>query len=113
MLAVASGCGGSSSSDGEAQAKQQSDAYQAGRQAAIKKAVDDGRLPPVTLDMLRPDGEIDISFIDGPNGDKDIVHTDGTTGPPLKWDLNGDGKISGAERKITEREFYNATLGLR
>jgi hypothetical protein len=113
MAAAATGCGGSSSGDGEAQAKQQSDRYQANRQAAIKKAVKDGRLPPVTLDMLMPDGEINISFIDGPKGDKDVVHTHGTSGPPLKWDLDGDGKISAAERTITERELYDATLGLR
>jgi hypothetical protein len=110
---AAAGCGGSSSDDGEAQAKQQADRYQANRQAAIKKAVADGRLPPVTLDMLMPDGEINISFIDGPKGDKDLVHTDGSTGPALKWDLNQDGKISAAERKITERDLYDATLGLR
>jgi hypothetical protein len=110
---AAAGCGGSSSADGEVQAKQQSDQYQANRQAAIKKAVKDGRLPPVTLDMLLPDGEIDISFIDGPKGDKDVVHTHGSSGPPLKWDLDQNGKISAAERTITERELYDATLGLR
>jgi hypothetical protein len=110
---AAVGCGGSSSDDGDVQAKQHADRYQANRQAAIKKAVHDGRLPPVTLDMLMPDGEIDISFIDGPKGDQDVVHTHGATGPPLKWDLDQDGKISADERKITERELYDATLGLR
>jgi hypothetical protein len=109
---AAAGCGGGSSSDGAVQAKQQADHYQANRQAAIKQAVRDGRLPPVALDMLRPDGEIDISFIDGPNGDQDVVRTHGATGPPLKWDLNGDGKIGANERTITERELYDATLGL-
>jgi hypothetical protein len=110
---AAAGCGDSSSGDGEAQAKQQTDQYQAQRQAAIKKAVHEGRLPPATLDMLMPDGEINISFIDGPKGDQDVVHTHGTSGPPLKWDLDGDGKISAAERTVTERELYNATLALR
>jgi hypothetical protein len=110
---AAAGCGGSSSSDGALQAKEQADHYQANRQAAIKQAVRDGRLPPVALDMLRSDGEIDISFINGPKGDEDVVHTHGATGPPLKWDLNGDGKIGADERTITERELYDATLGLR
>src|SRR3954470_262580 len=113
VAAAAAGCGGSSSGDGEVQAKQQSDQYQANRQAAIKKAVKDGRLPPVTLEMLMPDGEINISFIDGPKGDRDVVHTHGSSGAPLKWDLNHDGKISADERTITERELYDATLGLR
>src|SRR5262245_56361534 len=109
--AALAGCGGSSD-DGELAAKQQADRYQTGRATAIKKAVDDGRLPPVALDMVRTDGSINISFIDGPNGDADIVRTHGATGPKLAWDLDGDGKISKAERTITERELYDATLGL-
>jgi hypothetical protein len=109
---LAAGCGGDSASEDEAQAKQVTDHHQARRQAKIKQAVQDGRLPPVTLDMLLPDGEINISFIDGPNGDKDIVHTQGRTGPKLKWDLDQDGKISAEEREITERELYDATLVL-
>jgi hypothetical protein len=111
MAATATGCGGSG--DGELQAVQQAERYQATRAAAIRKAVDDGRLPPVTLEMVRSDSSIHISFIDGPNGDADIVHVHGATGPKLKWDLDQDGKISADERSITERELYDATLGLR
>lgn len=64
--------------------------------------------------MLQPDGTIDISIVDGPNGDEDVVRTGpgGESGPKLKWDLDGDGTISADEREITERERYDATLGL-
>ncbi len=105
------GCG--ESSDGEVQAVQQAEHYQAARAATIRKAVDDKRLPPVTLDMLRSDNSIRVSFIDGPNGVRDIVHTHGADGPKLRWDLDQDGKISRDERTITEQELYDATVRLR
>jgi hypothetical protein len=104
------GCGGN---DGEVQAVQQAEHYQAARAATIRKAVDDGRLPPVTLDMLRSDNSIRVSFIDGPNGVRDVVHTQGAKGAKLRWDLNQDGTIERSERTITEQELYNATVRLR
>ena len=74
-----------------------------------------GKLPPVALHVLHPDGTLNVNFIDGPNNDGDIVHSgaDGTSGKKLVWDLNQDGKISKAERTITERDLYDATLGAR
>jgi hypothetical protein len=104
------GCGGDSTGAKQADFLDQ---HMAARQQSIKKAVKDGVLPPVALQMLRSNGEINISFIDGPKGDKDVVHTNGSTGPKLKWDLDQDGKIERSERTITERELYDATLGLR
>ena len=56
--------------------------------------------------------ELNISFIDGPNGDGDIVHTPGGSWQKLEWDLDHDGKVSAEEREITERDLYDATLGL-
>jgi len=108
--AAIAGCGGDSTGTKQADFLDQ---HVAARQQSIKKAVKDGTLPPVALQMIRSDGTINISFIDGPKGDKDIVHTNGSTGPKLKWDLNRDGKIERSERTITERELYDTTLGLR
>jgi hypothetical protein len=44
--------------------------------------------------------------------DADVVRSspDGTTGKELVWDLNHNGRIDRAERRITERELYDATL---
>jgi hypothetical protein len=88
------------------------DAQQAERRAKVERAVDEGRLPPVALELFRADGSVNVSFVDGPNGDEDVVRTGsgGESGPKLKWDLDGDGKLSAAEREITERELYDATL---
>ena len=109
---LAGGCGEDGATDGESKAA--TDAKQAERREKVERAVDEGRLPPVALDLFRPDGSVDISFIDGPDGDEDVVRSEdgGRSGPPLEWDLDGDGKISADEREITERELYDATLGL-
>jgi hypothetical protein len=112
LLCCVAGCGDDGATDAETKAAM--DARQAERLEKVERAVDDGRLPPVVLAMFRPDGSIDISFIDGPNGDEDIVRSGegGRSGPKLEWDLDGDGKITADEREITERELYDATLGL-
>lgn len=47
-------------------------------------------------------------------GDRDVVRTspDGASGKKLVWDLDQNGKIDESERRITERELYDATLGI-
>jgi hypothetical protein len=72
-----------------------------------------GDLPPVARYVLHPNGGLNVNFIDGPNGDNDVVRTGsaGTTGKKLVFDLNRNGKIDPGERTITERELYDATLG--
>jgi hypothetical protein len=109
---IAGGCGEEAATDGETKAAM--DARQAERRDKVERAVDAGQLPPVALQLFRPDGSISISFIDGPNGDEDVVRSEdgGRSGPKLEWDLDGDGKITADEREITERELYDATLGL-
>jgi hypothetical protein len=110
---LAAGCGDDAPSSGDANGVV--DAEQADRRAKVEQAVESGRLPPVALELFRPDGSVNISFVDGPNGDDDVVRTGsgGESGPKLEWDLDGDGSISAAEREITERELYDATLELR
>jgi hypothetical protein len=93
----------------------QVDAYQHVKQLSIATQVELGKLPPQAADMLQPDGTIDISIVDGPNGDEDVLRVDtdgdGETDRNLAWDLDGDGEISADEREITERELYDAGLG--
>ena len=93
----------------------QVDAYQHVKQLSIATQVELGKLPPQAAEMLRPDGTIDISIVDGPNGDEDVLRVDtdgdGETDRNLEWDLDGDGEISADEREITERELYDAGLG--
>ena len=91
------------------------DRLQQQRRAKVERAVDAGSLPSVALEMFEPNGMIDISIVDGPRGgDEDVVRTQdhGRSGPKLRWDLDEDGRIERDERTITERELYDATLGL-
>jgi hypothetical protein len=94
--------------------KQQMDAKGAARRAKLERLVDEGRLPPVALHVLHPDGTLNVNFIDGPNNDRDVVRSspDGASGKKLAWDLDQDGTIEKSERTITERDLYDATLGL-
>ena len=106
LAGVAAGCG-----DEEQETKAAMDDRQAQRLAKVERAVDAGELPPVALKLFRPNGTVDISFIDGPNRDGDVVRTNGSRGKKLVWDLDQNGKIDESERTITERELYDATLG--
>jgi len=109
LLGVA-GCGGDEpQSDEVGQMK----AFEQTRMAQLEKLVSDGVVPPVATRLYNPNGTLNIDFIDGPNGDNDVVRSsdDGASGKKLAWDLDQDGKIERAERTITERELYDATLG--
>ena len=92
---------------------EQMKAFEQARTAQIAKLVDDGVVPPVATRLYNPNGTLNVDFIDGPNGDNDVVRTsdDGASGKKLAWDLDQDGKIERSERTITERELYDATLG--
>jgi hypothetical protein len=87
------------------------DVMQERRQAFIRDEVRRGLLPPETLKMLAPDGLIEIDIQPGPKGDEDVV-LDEHTGHPIQWDLDSSGTITRDERRITERELYDATLGM-
>ena len=94
----------------------QIDAYQHVKQVSVAAEVAYGKLPPEALGMLRSNGEIDISFVDGPSGDQDLVPNDSNQdgildGGNLSFDLDQDGRIDPSEETITERELYDATLG--
>lgn len=82
--------------------------------AKIDRAVRDGALPPVARTLFNRDGTLNLNFVDGPNFDEDVVRTspDGESGPKLEWDLDQSGRIEPDESEITERELYDATLGL-
>jgi hypothetical protein len=87
------------------------DVMQERRQAFIRDEVRRGLLPPETLKMLQPSGLIEIDIQPGPRGDEDLV-LDEDTGRPLQWDLDRSGSITRDERRITERELYESTLGM-
>jgi hypothetical protein len=111
LALAASGCGG----DGAAAERMQIQSAETATRAKIDRLVHEGKLPPVARRLVNPNGTVTVNFIDGPNRDRDVVRSgpDGTTGSKLAWDLNGDGRIAKAERTITERELYDATLGSR
>jgi uncharacterized protein YukE len=95
-----------------AQAGADLNAYQHIKQLSVSAQVAYGKLPVEALGMLKPDGEIDISFVHGAHGDQDLIPVDANQdgvpdGGNVKWDLNGDG----TPETITERDLYNATLG--
>jgi hypothetical protein len=107
-LALA-GCG-----DAQSDAEKRIDAALSGDRRAIEAAVEDGRLPPVSAQIINPDATIDVNFVDEGTYDQDIVHTRdrGNRGPKLAWDFNRDGRIDSDERNITERELYEKTLAV-
>jgi hypothetical protein len=75
------------------------------RKAAVERAIRDHRLPAVAMALIRADGSVDLSFLD------DVVRTrdHGHAGPPLRFDLDGDGRISADERRFTFDDLYKAT----
>lgn len=113
VLTGLAGCGDEDNPAFSKDVKQEMDSAAASRRAKVEGLVDSGKLPPVALRVLHSDGTLNVNFIDGPSYDRDVVHTgpDGISGKKLAWDLNHDGKISKAERTITERDLYDATLG--
>ena len=113
LALAAGGCGDDDNPAFSKEVSDQMDAQGAGRVAKIERMIRSGDLPPVARYVLHPNGGLNVNFIDGPNGDNDIVRTGsaGTTGKKLVFDLNRNGKIDPGERTITERELYDATLG--
>lgn len=75
------------------------------KRLTVAAYVEHGHLPPEALNTINPNGTID---------DRDVVRTElnGTRGKKLVWDLDQNGKIDESERTITERELYDATLGI-
>jgi hypothetical protein len=89
----------------------QIDQMQELKRLSIAVQVDIGHLPPHALDMIDSDGTVNVDIQPGPRGDEDVL-VDESTGRPLSWDLDQDGRISADEREVTEREAYDAGLGL-
>lgn len=112
-LATIAGCGDDAQGD-DAGAGDVVDAIQARQVDRIEAAIDEGRLPPVARDIVNPDGTIMVDFVDGGTYDQDVVRTrdGGNRGPKLRWDFDGDGKILGEEREVTERELYERVLAV-
>lgn len=110
----AGGCGGDEPSAGEKQVKEEFDRQAASRREAVDRMIAEGKLPPVAKHVLNLNGTLNVNFIDGPMGDRDVVRTsaDGASGKKLAWDLDQNGEIDESERTITERELYDATLGI-
>lgn len=115
VLTGLAGCGDEDNPAFSKEVKQQMDSASSSRRAKLERLVDSGNLPPVARRVLHSDGTLNVNFIDGPSYDRDVVHTgpDGISGKKLRWDLDGDGKISRDERTITERDLYDATLGAK
>jgi hypothetical protein len=102
---LASGCGGSSSGGSD---KATHDAFArvgAAREAAVSEAIASGVLPPVARGAVRADGSLDPGFLGGAEDAVVRTRDGGRSGPPLRWDLDGDGK---PERRITEEQLYAA-----
>jgi hypothetical protein len=113
LALTAVGCGGSDKDGAADQSKAQVQAAEATTKDKIELLIRERKVPPVARRLINANGTTTVNFIDGPNYDRDVVRTsaDGATGKKLAWDLNGDGKIGRAERTITERDLYDATLG--
>src|SRR5918992_1927104 len=113
LLAAVAGCGDGPTAE-EQQIKAYMDAQAAERVGKVEWAVDAGILPPEALQHFALDGTVDTSFIGSRRSDEDVVRTRryASQGPKLEWDLDQDGRISRDEHTITERELYDATLGL-
>lgn len=89
----------------------QIDQLQELKRLSIALQVEVGDLPPQARDMIESGGTVNIDIQPGPHGDQDVIVND-RTGRPLSWDLDQDGRISAEEREVTEREVYEAGLGL-
>jgi hypothetical protein len=63
----------------------------------------------VALRLFAADGTIQPNFIDGRTFDEDVVRTsaDRRTGRPLRWDFDGDGRLTGVERRFTESDLFD------
>jgi hypothetical protein len=109
---VLGGCGGASADEADKSVRDQHIRVAAAKRAAVEQAIRERKLPPIAVELFRPDGTIDVSFIDGPNHAEDVIRTrdHGRSGPPLRWDLDGDGRISRDERTITEAQLYSAMV---
>lgn len=108
LALVLGGCGDDENPAFSDDTREQLEAEGQARIAEIEAKVRQGELPPVARMVINPDGTTNINFIDGPKQTEDIVRSsdDGTSGPRLEWDLDGDGKV---ERNITELQLYEAT----
>jgi hypothetical protein len=103
---LVAGCGGSSGSGGSDETTH--DAFArigAAREAAVSEAIASGVLPPVARGAVRADGTLDPGFLGGAEDAVVRTRDGGRSGPPLAWDLDGDGK---PERHITEEQLYAA-----
>ncbi len=99
----------------EEQAARQVDELQALKRLSIATQVQVGHLPPEAIHTINLDGSPNVDFVSGPNGDQDVIRVDSDGDgheEPLQWDLDRDGSISSEERQVTERELYDAGLGL-
>jgi uncharacterized protein YukE len=91
-------------------------AYEGVRRLSVEAQVSLGQLPPQARETINPNGTINVNFVDGPNNDQDVIRIDtngdGEPDRNLVWDLDHDGKISAREQAITERDLYDASLGV-
>ena len=100
----------------EDQQLRQTDQLQSVKRLSIAMQVEVGDLPREAMSTINLDGSVNVDFVSGPNGDDDVimVDTDGDNRPdkPLEWDFNEDGDTNDeGERRITERQLYDAGLG--
>jgi hypothetical protein len=103
-IAGLTACGGGDTGGADDAKEQQIIRVNQARNAAIERAVRDHKLPAAAWALIRADGTVDFSFL------RDVVrtHDHGRSGPPLRFDLDGDGHISADERRFTFEDLYRA-----
>jgi hypothetical protein len=101
-------CGGSDNGGGDDASHAAFSRVAQARKAAVEQAIRRHRLPAAAMALIRADGTVDLSFL------HDVVRSrdNGRAGPPLRFDLNGDGRISADERRFTFQDLYDATLAV-
>jgi hypothetical protein len=97
----------------EQQTHVQMDAFGALKRLSVLSQVQHGNLPEQVLGTLNSDGTQNLDFVGGVAGQDDIVRSsaDGSSGGPLSFDFNHDGRIDAGETNITENELYQKATG--
>jgi hypothetical protein len=97
----------------EQQTRAQMDAFGALKRLSVVSQVQHGNLPEQVLGTMNPDGTMDLDFVGNVPGHNDVVLSspDGTSGDPLSFDFNHNGRPDPGETNITENDLYLKATG--